>query len=76
MTEVLLVAEALIRRDQQFVAVSLRTIEQCSIAQIRPASLEGRIHRVPGQVVPQRCRGTLIEQYSHERADSMRASRS
>ena len=76
MAKVLLVAEALIRGDQQLVAVSLRTIEQCSIAQIRPTSLEGRVHRVPGQMVPQRCRGTLIEQYSHERADSMRVSRS
>ncbi len=44
MAKVLLVAEALIRGDQQLVAVSLRTIEQCSIAQIRPASLEGRVH--------------------------------
>ena len=52
MTKVLPVAEALLRRDQQFVAVSLRTIEQCSIAQIRPASLEGRVHRVPGQNGP------------------------
>ena len=76
MVKVLLMAETLVRRDQELVPVSFGTIEQFPIAKIRPASLEGRVYRVLRQMVPQRCRGALVEQYSHERADSMRVSRS
>ena len=39
---------------------------------LSPARLVDDLSGASGQVVPRRCRGTLLEQYSHERADSMR----
>ena len=52
MVKVLLMTETLVRRDQKLVPVSFGTIEQFPIAQIRPASLEGRVYPVSRQMVP------------------------
>ena len=73
--EVLLMAEILIRRDQELVAVFLRAVEQLPVAQARPASFEGRVNLVPPQVPAEGCRRTLVEQ-DPQAADTCRSRRS
>ena len=70
--EILLVAEALICRHQYVIAVRLGMVEQRAIAQIRPPTLEGGIHRVFGQMPTERRRRALIEEYFHV-TDSFRS---
>ena len=39
-------AEILIRRHQELVPIRLRTVEQRTVAKVRPTPLESGIHRV------------------------------
>ena len=64
--QILLIPEALICRDEKFVAILFRPIEQSAIAELRPSPFEGRIHTVLGKVTPKRYRSSLIEQDPHE----------
>ena len=64
--QVLLIAEVLIGRDEEFVTILFRPIEQGAIPQLRPSSFEGRIHTVLRQVTPKRYRSSLIKQDLHE----------
>ena len=50
--EVLLMTEILIRRHQELVGIPLRLVKQCTIAKIRPPSLESGIHHVFVQLPP------------------------
>ena len=60
----LLMTEILIRRYQELVTIRLGPVEQRTVVKTRPASLEGGIHLVSGQMPAQGCRHALIEQYS------------
>jgi len=59
--EVLLMTEILIRRYQELVAIRLGPVEQRTVVKTRPVSLESGIHRMSGQILPQRRRHALIE---------------
>ena len=71
-SQVLLVAEALICRDEELIALLLRSIEQGAIAKLGPSPFKGRVHTVLPQVPTKRHRSSLIEQYLHEATDSAR----
>ena len=53
--------EILIRRYQDLVTIRLGAVEQRTVAEARPASLEGGIHLVSGQMPAQGRRHALIE---------------
>ena len=59
--KVLLMTEILICRYQELVTIGLGPVQQRTVVKTRPASLEGGIHRMPGQVPPQGHRHALIE---------------
>ena len=64
--QVLLIAEVLIGRDEEFSTILFRPIEQGAIPQLRPSSFKGRVHTVLRQVTPKRYRCSLIKQDLHE----------
>lgn len=66
-------AEALICRDEELVALFFRSIEQDAIAKLGPSPFKCRVHTVFPQVAPKRCRSFLIKQDLHEATGSAKA---
>lgn len=60
--EVLLVLKVLVSGYQQLVAFALRTIQEFSVAQLRPSFPSGRVHRMFGQEVAEWPGRTLVKQ--------------
>ena len=60
--EVLLVLKVLVSGYQQLVAFALRTIQEFSVAQLRPFFPSGRVHRMFGQEVAEWPGRTLVKQ--------------
>lgn len=71
--QILLIAEALIRSDQELVSIVFGSIQEGAIPQLRPSTFEGRFHNVLRQMTPQRYRSSLIEQDLHEATVSANA---
>ena len=71
--QVLLMPEALIGRDEEFVAIPFGSIKQGAVAELCPSTFEGRVHAVLWKVTPKRYRSSLIEQNPHEAPVSARA---
>ena len=57
-------AKILIRRHQELVSIRLRTVEQRTVAKVRPTPLESGIHRVSRKMPAEGRRHALVEQDS------------
>ena len=63
--KILLVAQVLVCGNQKFVAIHIRFFEQIAIAQGRPSSFIGGIHRMPVKIPAQGRWRALIKQNFH-----------
>ena len=53
--------DILVGGNQEIIALVFRGLEKIPVIEVRPTPFRGGVHRVCGQVVPERPRSALIE---------------